>query len=65
LDTEILNFDPPVLIIPLTLHCLIGLVAAQIAARKGRRRGRWIALGLVVGTPAFIAALLLPPWENK
>jgi hypothetical protein len=59
------DFDPHTLIIPLTLHCLIGLVAAGVAYRKGRRLGRWVALGLVAGTPAFIAALFLSPQSHQ
>ena len=42
-----------------TAHCLIGITATVIAYRKGYSFGRWLAIGLIGGTPAFIAALLL------
>lgn len=41
----------------LLLHCLIGLVAAQLAQRKGRRLGPWFVWGMVGGTLALITAL--------
>lgn len=42
-----------------TAHCLIGVTATAIAYRKGYNFGRWLAIGLIGGTPAFIAATLL------
>ena len=43
----------------LTFHCLIGVVAAVLAHRKGYSLGLWIVLGLIVRTAALIAALLM------
>ncbi|NJN20240.1 MAG: hypothetical protein HC812_02275 [Leptolyngbya sp. RL_3_1] len=40
------------------LHCLVGLIAAKIAHNKGRNLGRWLAWGLIGGTPTLIAACL-------
>ncbi|MEB3356135.1 MAG: hypothetical protein VKK04_05370 [Synechococcales bacterium] len=54
-------FNGSALVIPLTLHLLIGAVGAVIAYRKGRRLDRWLVLGLIAGTPALIAALVLKP----
>lgn len=42
-------------------HCLIGGVAAAIAFQKGRRLGVWLILGLIGGTAALVASLLLKP----
>lgn len=41
----------------LFLHCLIGLVAAQIAYRKGADLGIWMIWGMVGGTAALMTAL--------
>jgi len=41
----------------LWLHCLIGLVAAQIAHRKGADLGLWLVWGAIGGTLALITAL--------
>jgi uncharacterized membrane protein YoaK (UPF0700 family) len=46
------------------LHFTIGAIAANVAHRKGRRLSFWLPLGLIAGTPALIAALLLPPVEQ-
>ena len=43
----------------LTFHCLIGVVAAVLARRKGYSLGLWIVLGLIGGTATLIAALLI------
>ncbi|MGB3534187.1 MAG: hypothetical protein WBA13_11785 [Microcoleaceae cyanobacterium] len=45
----------------LFLHCLIGSMAALIARQKGYRYNRWLALGLIGGTPIFAIALWLKP----
>ncbi|HAZ49625.1 MAG TPA: hypothetical protein DDW76_05685 [Cyanobacteria bacterium UBA11369] len=45
----------------LSLHCVIGAIAAIIAQNKGRSLNLWLPLGLVVGTPALIVALLIKP----
>lgn len=41
-------------------HCLVGLVAAQIAQRKGYDLGRWILWGTVGGTVALLDVLRRP-----
>jgi hypothetical protein len=48
------------------LHCTVGLVAAQLAGRKGYDLGIWIIWGTIGGTAALVDALrrggrLLPP----
>lgn len=45
---------------PLFLHCLIGLVAAQVAQRKGYDLGLWMLWGMVGGTVALVDALRRP-----
>jgi hypothetical protein len=57
-----MTFSPPIdplLYILLNLHCLIGGIAATIAYRKGRKLTTWLVLGLIGGTVALVAALLL------
>ncbi|GET44509.1 hypothetical protein [Microseira wollei] len=49
----------PILYLMLSLHCVIGALAAMIAQNKGRSLNLWLPLGLVVGTPALIVALLI------
>jgi len=49
----------PTLYFLLNLHCLIGGIAAVVAARKGYRLGVWLIIGLIGGTAALIAAMLL------
>ncbi|MDB9525969.1 hypothetical protein PN498_08225 [Oscillatoria sp. CS-180] len=43
------------------LHCLIGLLAAQIAHRRGADLGLWLVWGTIGGTVALITALRLSP----
>ncbi|MEB3288565.1 MAG: hypothetical protein VKI82_01545 [Leptolyngbya sp.] len=50
----------PLLWLPMFLHCLIGLVAAQVAGRKGYDLGRWLLWGLLGGTVALLDALRRP-----
>jgi len=49
----------PTLYFLLNLHCLIGGIAAVVAARKGYRLGVWLIIGLVGGTAALVAATIL------
>ncbi|MEM9117672.1 MAG: hypothetical protein AAGD09_07305 [Cyanobacteria bacterium P01_F01_bin.56] len=42
------------------LHCEIGLVAAQIAHRKGANRRLWLIWGMIGGTLSLVTALRLP-----
>jgi hypothetical protein len=44
----------------LLAHCLIGLVAALIAQRKGYDLGIWILWGTVGGTVALVDVLRRP-----
>jgi hypothetical protein len=46
------------------IHCTIGAIAAAIAQRKGRKLSVWLPLGLIVGTPALVVALLLSDSES-
>jgi hypothetical protein len=41
-------------------HCVIGLTAAIVAQRRGRRLTYWLVLGFIGGTAALVAAALLP-----
>lgn len=50
----------PLIWLPMFLHCLIGLVAAQVAVRKGYDLGRWWWWGLLGGTVALVDALRRP-----
>lgn len=45
------------------LHCIIGLVAAQVAFRKGYDLGLWILWGTLGGTIALLDALRRPDRE--
>lgn len=42
------------------LHCLIGLIAAKIAYRKGAELSGWFVWGMVGGTLSLIMALRMP-----
>jgi hypothetical protein len=48
----------------LCFHCLIGAVATFIATRKGRSLGNWFLFGLLGGTIALVAILIMPPQEQ-
>ncbi|MFH7242908.1 MAG: hypothetical protein ACHWZW_08670 [Spirulina sp.] len=50
----------PLLWLPMFFHCLIGLVAAQVAFRKGYDLGIWLLWGTLGGTAALIDALRRP-----
>jgi hypothetical protein len=52
------DLPPQWYLLPLTLHCLIGITAAIVAYQKGLNLKRWIFIGIIGGTPALIAALL-------
>lgn len=43
----------------LSLHLLIGLVAAFVARYKGRSFRLWLILGPVLGTPALLITLIM------
>lgn len=47
----------PTVYVLFTLHCIVGIVAAIVAQRKGFHRGRWLVWGLIGGTAALVAAL--------
>ena len=42
------------------LHCIIGVIAAIVAQRRGLSFRRWIWIGLLGGTIALIAVLRSP-----
>ncbi len=44
----------------MTLHCIIGVMAAIVAQQRGLSFRRWIWIGLLGGTIALIAALRTP-----
>jgi hypothetical protein len=48
---------PLSVVLMMFFHCLIGLLAAQIAHRKGADLGGWLLWGAVGGTLAFVTAL--------
>jgi hypothetical protein len=48
-------------LIPLTLHCFMGGIAAIAAHKKGLSLKRWIIFGIIGGTPALVAAILAKP----
>ncbi|MEY3299779.1 MAG: hypothetical protein RLZZ597_3039 [Cyanobacteriota bacterium] len=50
----------PLIWLPMFFHCLIGLVAAQVACRKGYDLGIWLLWGLLGGTVALLDALRRP-----
>jgi hypothetical protein len=47
-------------IVLMLLHCTVGLVAAQIAYRKGYDLGLWMLWGAIGGTAALVDALRRP-----
>ncbi len=47
----------PQVYILFTLHCIVGIIAAIVAQRKGFNRERWLIWGLIGGTAALVAAL--------
>ena len=51
---------PLSVVVMLLLHCAIGLVAAQLASRRGADLGLWLLWGMVGGTLSLITALRLP-----
>lgn len=53
----------PTLYLLLNLHCLMGGLAAVVAARKGYRLERWLLWGLIGGTGALIIAVRMPQKE--
>ncbi|MBF2036230.1 MAG: hypothetical protein IGR92_12325 [Leptolyngbyaceae cyanobacterium T60_A2020_046] len=56
---------PPAIAVMLLLHCLIGLIAARLAHRKGLDLGLWFVWGMIGGTAALITAMLQPPSQNR
>lgn len=69
MELSYLNTSPDLAAIglPLTvtvmmlLHCIIGLVAARMAYRKGADLGLWLIWGMIGGTLSLITALRLSP----
>jgi|GEM_PF-1118062 len=50
---------PLSVVVMLLLHCAIGLVAAQLANRKGADLGLWLIWGMIGGTLSLVTALRL------
>jgi hypothetical protein len=57
-DLAAIGFPVSVAIM-LLLHCLIGLVAAQLAYRKGANLGIWLIWGMIGGTLSLVTAVRL------
>lgn len=55
----------PTLYLLLNLHCLMGGIAAVVAAKKGYGLGQWLVWGLVGGTGTLIVAVVMPPKNAK
>jgi uncharacterized membrane protein YedE/YeeE len=55
----------PTLYLLLNFHCLMGGIAAVVAARKGRKLSTWLLLGLVGGTVALVGAIVLKPVRSE
>lgn len=51
----------PTVYLLLNLHCLLGGIAAVIAAQKGRSLTPWLLWGLLGGTATLVIALTLKP----
>jgi len=55
----------PLLLTLLTLHCVMGVMAAIVAQRKGKNFRQWLIWGLIGGTPTLLVAIfradLTPP----
>jgi|GEM_PF-1473115 len=60
-----MNLDPNTFYFLMTLHGIIGTTAAIIAQQKGHNFGLWIIIGLIGGTPALIASLLIKRKEQQ
>lgn len=52
-------------VVMMLVHCLIGLVAAQLAYRRGADLGTWLVWGMVGGTLSLATALRLPPVQPQ
>lgn len=59
-----LPFDPTLYLL-FNLHCLIGGIAAVVAARKGYSLGRWLLWGLLGGTGALIVSVVMQRKETR
>ncbi|MCT7971715.1 hypothetical protein [Laspinema olomoucense] len=51
----------PILYFLAVAHCIMGLLAAGVAQRKGYHQGFWLIWGLIGGTVAFVTASRLKP----
>lgn len=51
---------PLSVVIMMLLHCLMGLVAARLAYRRGADLGGWFVWGMIGGTLSLVTALRLP-----
>jgi hypothetical protein len=55
----------PTLYFVLAVHCLTGSIAAIIAQSKGRNLTNWLAIGLLGGTAALIASIVIKPASSS
>ncbi len=59
MNIELINsLDTNTIYLLAIAHCLIGIIAAIIAKRKGYNFPLWLLFGLIGGTPILILALL-------
>lgn len=61
MDWTALDFYPWVLATLMSLHCIIGMIAAIVARKQGRPFVPWIFLGLLGGSIALTVVLVKPP----
>ncbi|MFQ4139604.1 hypothetical protein PGN35_025170 [Nodosilinea sp. PGN35] len=50
----------PLIYLPIFFHCIMGLIAAQVAQRKGYDLSLWLVWGTLGGTVALVDALRRP-----
>lgn len=50
----------PILLTLLSIHCVMGILAAIVAQRKGKSFRQWLIWGLIGGTPTLLIAIFRP-----
>ena len=60
----LLTDNLPLIVCLMVLHCVVGTAAGLVAKRKGKNFPLWLGLGLIGGTFALIAALLVTSEET-
>jgi uncharacterized membrane protein HdeD (DUF308 family) len=56
-------FDPTPYLLG-TFHCIIGIIAANLARQKGLNFKRWLLWGLIGGTATLVFAMFVPPSDR-